>query len=123
MEFSVKRDNLLKVLQSGFSISERKQTMPILANILLSIDKDDKLTIIATDSEIEAIFTLDIENVKSKGTTTITVKKLLEIARNMPSGSDLNFKFNSDKMKMKLTSGENRFVLSCLSLLPNIDKM
>lgn len=89
--------------------------MPILANILLSIEDNGKLNIIATDSEIEAVFTLDIENLKSKGKTTITVKKLLEIARNMPSGSVLNFSFNSEKMKMKVTSGENRFVLSCLS--------
>ena len=117
MDFLVKRDDLLKVLQSCFGIVERKQTMPVLANVLLEI-KENQLTVIATDTEIEAIFTITPEKINSIdkiNKTTVSAKKLLEICRNMPAGSTLHFCFNSEKMKMKVVAGGSRFVLSCLA--------
>ena len=87
MDFLVKRDDLLKVLQSSFGIVERKQTMPVLANVLLEL-KENQLIVIATDTEIEAIFTITpdkINSIDKINKTTVSAKKLLEICRNMPA--------------------------------------
>ena len=122
MEFSLDRDALLKVLQACFGIVERKTTKLILANILIDVKADKTVTIVATDSEIEAIFTLEADSVKSIGKTTVSAKKLLEICRVMTPDSQMDFVFNSQKMKMKVSSVISRFILVCLddSEFPNL---
>jgi len=110
MNINVKRDDLLKSLQSIIGVVERKQTMPILANVLISVD-NNKLSITATDLEVELISTL---NAKSDDTGSFTApgRKLLDICRALPTNVDISISY--DDKKIILSSGKSRFNLAAL---------
>ena len=54
MKFTISRESLLRPLQTVIGVVERRQTMPILANVLIAV-KDDELTVTATDLEVELV--------------------------------------------------------------------
>ena len=79
MKFSAERENLLTALQSVIGVVERRQTMPILANLLLSAEQG-KLSITATDLEVELVASADIKS-GSDGRMTVPGRKLLVYQR------------------------------------------
>ena len=95
MQFVIKRDILLKSLNFVQGIVEKKNTLPILSNVLLQL-KDKKLSIVATDLDI--IFYDEISNVKviNEGSTTTSAAILYDILRKIPSNSELNFDLKSE---------------------------
>lgn len=112
MILHLQREILLKPLQMVIGVVERKQSMPILSNILLSI-KDNKLSITGTDSEIELIGYMDlIANTAPDITLTLPGRKLLDICRALPEGSTIELSQNNNKVTLR--SGRSRFVLSTL---------
>ena len=106
MQFVVKRDILLKSLNFVQGVVEKKNTLPILSNVLLQL-KDNKLSIVATDLDI--IFYDKISDVKilKEGSTTTSAAILYDILRKISSNSDLNFDLKSEN-KLSLKS-ENAF--------------
>ena len=114
MQFVVKRDILLKSLNFVQGIVEKKNTLPILSNVLLQL-KEKKLSIVATDLDI--IFHDEIENVKiiQEGSTTTSAAILYDILRKVPSNSELNFDLKSDN-KLSLKSDNSDFSLLCLPI-------
>ena len=102
MQFVVKRDILLKSLNFVQGVVEKKNTLPILSNVLLQL-KDNKLSIVATDLDI--IFYDEIVDVKivNEGSTTTSAAILYDILRKISSNSDLSFDLKSEK-KINLTS-------------------
>ena len=78
MQFVVKRDLLLKSLNFVQGVVEKKNTLPILSNVLLQL-KDKKLSIVATDLDI--IFYDEIDEVKiiKEGSTTTSAAILLSL--------------------------------------------
>ena len=94
MQFSVKRDVLLKSLNFVQGVVEKKNTLPILSNVLLQL-KDKKLSIVATDLDI--IFYDEIHDVKiaNEGSTTTSAAILFDILRKISSNSELNFELKS----------------------------
>ena len=112
MQFIVKRDILLKSLNFVQGIVEKKNTLPILSNVLLQL-KEKKLSIVATDLDI--IFHDEIENVKiiQEGSTTTSAAILYDILRKIPSNSELNFDLKSEN-KLSLKSENSDFNLLCL---------
>ena len=86
MKFSAERESLLAALQSVIGVVERRQTMPILANLLLSAESG-KLSVTATDLEVELVASTEI---KSAADSRVTVpgRKLLDICRSLPEGVD-----------------------------------
>jgi DNA polymerase-3 subunit beta len=112
MQFVVKRDNLLKSLNFVQGVVEKKNTLPILSNVLLQL-KDNKLSIIATDLDI--IFYDEINEVKilKEGSTTTSAAILYDILRKISSNSDLNFELKSEN-KLSLKSENADFNLLCL---------
>jgi len=121
MKFSAERESLLAALQSVIGVVERRQTMPILANLLLSAESG-KLSITATDLEVELVASTEI---KSAADSRITVpgRKLLDICRSLPEGATLTFSQDGDKLTVK--AGKSRFVLATLpaSDFPVIDEL
>ena len=87
MQFSVKRDILLKSLNFVQGVVEKKNTLPILSNVLLQL-KNKKLSIVATDLDI--VFYDEISEVKilSEGSTTTSAAVLYDILRKISSNSD-----------------------------------
>ncbi len=112
MQFSVKRDVLLKSLNFVQGVVEKKNTLPILSNVLLQL-KDKKLSIVATDLDI--IFYDEIKDVKilKEGSTTTSAAILYDILRKISSNSQLNFELKSEN-KLSLKSDNSDFNLLCL---------
>tara|TARA_Y100000590_G_scaffold465704_1_gene638785 strand:- start:174 stop:1271 length:1098 start_codon:yes stop_codon:yes gene_type:complete len=110
MKIEVKTENLLKCLQSTIGVVERKQTMPILANVLINV-ADEKLSITATDLEVELIATTTVSSADN-GSFTIPGRKLLDICRALPITSDLLLQ--QDESKISISSKRSKFSLSTL---------
>ena len=112
MQFVVKRDILLKSLNFVQGVVEKKNTLPILSNVLLQL-KDKKLLIVATDLDI--IFYDEIDEVKiiKEGSTTTSAAILYDILRKISSNSDLNFELKTEN-KLSLKSDNSDFNLLCL---------
>jgi DNA polymerase-3 subunit beta len=112
MQFIVKRDILLKSLNFVQGVVEKKNTLPILSNVLLQL-KNNKLSIIATDLDI--IFYDEISDVKivNEGSTTTSAAILYDILRKISSNTELNFNLKSEN-KLSLKSENADFNLLCL---------
>lgn len=121
MKISISRDAILNPLQMVNSVVERRQTLPILSNILISV-KNNKLSLTGTDLEVEIINSCDIDNFED-GDTTLPARKLLDICKALPEGSNLEILINNDRATLK--SGKSRFTLSTLSAteFPSIDAL
>ena len=113
MQFVVKRDVLLRSLNFVQGIVEKKNTLPILSNVLLEL-KNNSLSIVATDLDI--IFYDKITDVKilTEGSTTTSAAILYDILRKISSNADLNFELISNN-KLSLKSENSNFNLLCLT--------
>ncbi len=112
MQFAIKRDILLKSLNFVQGVVEKKNTLPILSNVLLQL-KDKKLSIVATDLDI--IFYDEISDVQivKEGSTTTSAAILYDILRKISSNSELKFDLKSEN-KLSLKSKNADFNLLCL---------
>jgi len=121
MKFSAEREQLLAALQSVIGVVERRQTMPILANLLLSA-KQGKLSITATDLEVELVALAEIKS-SADGQITIPGRKLLDICRSLADGVTLTISQEGDKVTVR--GGRSRFVLATLPAadFPVIDEL
>ncbi len=112
MQFVVKRDVLLKSLNFVQGVIEKKNTLPILSNVLLQL-KDNKLSIVATD--LDLIFYDEISEVKilKEGSTTTSAAIIYDILRKISSNADLNFDLKTEN-KLSLKADNSDFNLLCL---------
>ncbi|MFW2403448.1 MAG: DNA polymerase III subunit beta [Gammaproteobacteria bacterium] len=123
MNLTTSRESLLRPLQAVIGVVERRQTMPVLANILLVVRKGE-LSVTATDLEVELVAHSSVDEVKSEGEITVPARKLLDICRALPDEATVNLRLEGDRMIVK--SGRSRFVLSTLAaadfpVIENID--
>jgi len=110
MKFNINREEILTPLQQIVSVIEKRQTMPILSNVLIVID-DDQLILTGTDLEIQIIAKINI-NFATPGSITVPARKFLDICRLLPNGAEIKFEQQDDKVK--ILSNRSRFSLSCL---------
>ena len=112
MQFIVNRDILLKSLNFVQGVVEKKNTLPILSNVLLQL-KDNKLLIVATDLDI--VFHDEINDVKiqKEGSTTTSAAILYDILRKISPNSEIKFHLKTEN-KLSLNSENSDFNLLCL---------
>jgi DNA polymerase-3 subunit beta len=110
MKLSAGREGLLKPLQAVIGVVERRQTMPILANVLL-VAKDGELSVTATDLEVELVATTAVQ-VDSPGEVTVPGRKLLDICRALPEDAEVAISQSGEKLLLK--SGRSKFSLTTL---------
>lgn len=110
MKFNINRDALLPILQSVSGVVDRRQTLPILSNLLLNLEPGS-LSITATDMEVELIIGLDLQ-MDQTGELTLPARKLLDICRALPQESQLQFEVKNDRVLIK--SEKSRFTLASL---------
>ena len=110
MKLSAAREALLKPLQAVIGVVERRQTMPILANVLL-VARDGQVSITATDLEVELVATAQVD-VEAEGEVTVPGRKLLDICRALPDSADISVALSGDKLAVK--SGRSKFSLTTL---------
>jgi DNA polymerase-3 subunit beta len=110
MKLSAARDVLLKPLQAVIGVVERRQTMPILSNVLL-VAKGNSLAVTATDLEVELVAEAEV-SVEAGGEITVSGRKLLDICRALPEGSDIDISVSGEKAVVR--SGRSKFSLATL---------
>jgi DNA polymerase-3 subunit beta len=110
MKFSADREVLLASLQSIIGVIERRQTMPVLANVLLS-GSNGRLTMTATDMEVELVAVTKVE-LQDAGDITVPGRKLVDIVRALPDKAAITISSDGDKAVVR--SGKSRFTLAIL---------
>lgn len=121
MKLSATRETILKPLQTVVGVVERRQTMPILSNVLLTA-QGNKLAITATDLEVEMVAEADVK-VDAKGEITVPGRKLHDIFRALPDGVTVELSLSGDRLTVK--GGRSRFTLSTLRAadFPTVDEI
>ena len=112
MQFVIKRDILLKSLNLVQGIIEKKNTLPILSNVLLEA-KEGKLSIIATDLDLVFYDEINEIEINKEGKTTTSATILYDILRKISGNSEINFDLKSEN-KLSLNSDNSDFNLLCL---------
>ena len=110
MKFSAAREALLKPLQAVIGVVERRQTMPILSNILL-VARDGQLAVTATDLEVELVAQAEVET-EAGGEITVSGRKMLDICRALPEGAAVEVSASGEKLSVR--AGRSRFNLATL---------
>src|ERR1700754_1374364 len=121
MQFSIQREVLLKPLQQVVGVVERRQTLPVLANLLVRASGSE-VSFTGTDLEVEMIATTAADGVH-EGEVTIPARKLFDIVRALPDGAKIDIKLNGERIA--LNAGRSRFTLATLpsSEFPTIDEI
>ena len=112
MKFSISRDALLKPLNLVAGVVERRQTLPILSNVLMVLE-GDQLSLTGTDLEVELVGRVALPSpVSAPGEVTVPARKLVDICKSLPEGSEIQFTVEDGKVTVR--SGRSRFTLSTL---------
>jgi DNA polymerase-3 subunit beta len=121
MKIIAKREAILGPLHSVIGVVERRQTMPILANVLLSA-KGGRLSVTATDLEVELVASSEVD-VQRAGEVTVPGRKLLDICRALPDGVEITLTLEGERMVVR--SRKSRFTLTTLpaSEFPTVDEI
>lgn len=112
MKITIERGALLKSLNHVQSVVERRNTIPILSNVLIRA-ADGQLSLTATDLDIEVVEAIDAD-VAQPGGTTASAHTLYDIVRKLPEGAQVELSTGADEGRLQLTAGRSRFALQVL---------
>jgi DNA polymerase-3 subunit beta len=121
MQFSIQREALLKPLQQVVGVVERRQTLPVLANLLVKVAAE-QVSLTGTDLEVEMAATAGGDKLVP-GEITIPARKFFDIVKALPDGARIDVKLNGDRVSV--SAGRSRFTLTTLpaSEFPTIDNI
>ena len=121
MHFSISREALLKPLQLVAGVVERKQTLPVLSNVLLVV-QGQQLSLTGTDLEVELVGRVQLEEPAEAGEITVPARKLMDICKSLPA--DVLIDIRVDEQKLLVKAGRSRFSLSTLpaSDFPSVEE-
>lgn len=111
MHFTIQREALLKPLQLVAGVVERRQTLPVLSNVLLVVD-GQQLSLTGTDLEVELVGRVTLEEAADPGEITVPARKLMDICKSLPSDTLIDIRVDDQKLVVK--AGRSRFTLSTL---------
>ncbi len=111
MKFKTSREALLRPLQLVTGVVERRQTLPVLANLLV-VAKDGVLSMTGTDLEVELVAAASDVTIDQDGEATIPARKLADIWRSLPESAEVSVRVEGDRAIVK--SGRSRFSLATL---------
>jgi DNA polymerase-3 subunit beta len=120
MRFVISREALIKPLQLVAGVVERRQTLPVLSNILL-VAEGDQLSMTGTDLEVELVGRVTLEEPAEAGSVTVPARKLMDICKSLPDDARIELALSGQKMVIK--AGRSRFSLSTLPAaeFPNVE--
>jgi DNA polymerase-3 subunit beta len=111
MKATIERATLLKSLGHVQSVVERRNTIPILSNVLIEARDDNSIRLMATDLDLQVDESVPA-TVTQAGATTVSAHTLFDIVRKLPDGSQVEL--NAAEGKMQVNAGRARFNLSTL---------
>lgn len=112
MKFSIERAAFLRCLNHVQSVVERRNTIPILSNVLMTV-QDGTLSLSTTDMDMEITESV-AANVETPGSTTAPAGTLHDITRKIPDDSVIEMTLNAEGTQMSVKAGRSNFKLSCL---------
>ncbi|HEX4846656.1 MAG TPA: DNA polymerase III subunit beta [Novosphingobium sp.] len=112
MKATIERATLLKCLSHVQSVVERRNTIPILSNVLIEAAGDGTVRVMATDLDLQVVESLGAVSVDSPGAITVSAHLLFDIARKLPDGSQVSLETADNRMAVK--AGRSRFSLPTL---------
>ncbi|MEE2732212.1 MAG: DNA polymerase III subunit beta [Pseudomonadota bacterium] len=120
MNFTIEREKLLRPLQQVAGVVERRQTLPVLSNVLMVVD-GDTLSLTGTDLEVELVAHVALEGQYEHAEITVPAKKLLDICKSLPDESSIQF--STEEQKLSVKAGRSRFSLATLpsNEFPNLE--
>lgn len=120
MRFVISREALIKPLQLVAGVVERRQTLPVLSNILL-VAEGTQLALTGTDLEVELIGRVQLDEAAEAGSVTVPARKLMDICKSLPDDARIELELSGQKMIIK--AGRSRFTLSTLPAaeFPNVE--
>ncbi|GAB3341182.1 DNA polymerase III subunit beta [Chromohalobacter beijerinckii] len=120
MRFTITREDLLRPLSLVAGVVERRQTLPVLSNVLLEV-RDTQLALTGTDLEVELIGRTTPHQVDEPGSATVPARKLMDICKSLPERTDITFTLEEGRAVLR--AGRSRFTLSTLPVaeFPNIE--
>ena len=121
MKFKINKAEIINEFQSLAAVADKKQTLPILSNILIRCEADS-IKLLSTDLEVELEVLLDGANIEQPGETTIPAKKAADIIRELPEGQ-VSFELNEESSKLTVRSSSGKYNLSTIpgSDFPDFD--
>ncbi|BAU71690.1 DNA polymerase III subunit beta [Metapseudomonas furukawaii] len=111
MHFTIQREALLKPLQLVAGVVERRQTLPVLSNVLLVVE-GQQLSLTGTDLEVELVGRVALEEPAEPGEITVPARKLMDICKSLPSDALIDIRV--DEQKLLIKAGRSKFTLSTL---------
>ncbi|MCJ8297326.1 MAG: DNA polymerase III subunit beta [Pseudomonadales bacterium] len=120
MRFVISREALIKPLQLVAGVVERRQTLPVLSNILL-VAEGDQLSMTGTDLEVELVGRVTLNEPAEAGSITVPARKLMDICKSLPDNAIIEVKLTDAKVVIK--AGRTRFTLTTLPAteFPNVE--
>ena len=112
MKATIERATLLRSLSHVQSVVERRNTIPILSNVLIDADEGGGVKVMATDLDLQVVETMTAASVESGGAITVSAHLLFDIARKLPDGSQVSLETSENRMVVK--AGRSRFQLPTL---------
>ncbi|MBM4232202.1 MAG: DNA polymerase III subunit beta, partial [Gammaproteobacteria bacterium] len=110
MKLTATREEILSPVQHVIGVVERRQTMPVLSNVLLSA-RNNRLSVTGTDLEVELVSSVALK-VQSAGDITVPGRKFLDILRSLAGGVNVTLAVERDRLVIR--AGRSRFTLSTL---------
>jgi DNA polymerase-3 subunit beta len=115
MKVSIERSALLKAMSQAQSVVERRNTIPILANVLIEAEGGE-ISFRATDLDIEVVYKV-VGMVERAGATTVGAHTLHEIVRKLPDGAMVELTDDATANRLDVVAGRSSFSLSYSSLV------
>ena len=112
MKATIERATLLRCLSHVQSVVERRNTIPILSNVLIDASSDGDLKVMATDLDLQVVEHMAAASVDAAGAVTVSAHLLFDIARKLPDGSQVSLETSENRMTVK--AGRSRFQLPTL---------
>lgn len=121
MQFTISREALLRPLQLVSGVVERRQTLPVLSNVLLVL-KGIELSLTGTDLEVELVGRVAVDQAGGEGAITVPARKLLDICKSLADDASIDVTLQESKLLLK--SGRSRFTLTTLpaSEFPQVEE-
>lgn len=120
MKFITEKAQIVESLQNAAAVAERRQTIPILANLRLKTI-DGRLEVTATDLEIQIKTFSDLIEIQEEGETTVSARKMSELCRSLPEGENVEFSLSNGKLSVSSSNFHADFATISADDFPEIE--
>jgi DNA polymerase-3 subunit beta len=120
MKFIAEKSQIVEALQNAAAVAERRQTIPILANLRIKVSKD-LVEVTATDLEIQIQVTTEVVSIEEEGETTVSARKMSELCKSLPDKENIEFVLSNGKLTVSSKGFHADFATISSDDFPELD--